>query len=1177
MYRQVLVVGLGGSGGKTLRYLRRDLTRWLSQNGWDSIPAGWQFLQIDSPTVADGLEAKVSMLPDSEYLGLVGASVDFAQVAAQLDNHPMMSEELATWRVAPGGLDVSITKGAGQYRAIGRTVALAYLQQIQAAIASAMNKLTLPIARADLDRIYQDATGKAPTTNVAEPLVIVVSSLAGGSGAGLLNDVCDIIRSQHSWGKPIGILYTPEVFNSIVGPGKNGVQPNSLAAISEVLNGYWWHGEDQSSKLENSSSIPLKLSGAMQAVGAAQAIKKTGPEYPFLVGARNSSGISYPSDNQLFETVGSALLSWLNDEKVQSSLDAHAIGNWKQMSERHQPSVDVLVNRGAPNMNEPGMPSFNALGFGRVSVGTKYFETYASELITRDAVNHMRTYHINSDEAQQVKERMPYNQIDVDQVVSELATSQVLNFMRQAGLDEKGPTNNQIIDALRPEDSISLLDKVIDIAMSSLAGISGTLNSSDWQRRIESEVAIAAEEFARSIQPSLEVQITNWILDAPTRLMRVTEEFVAAKGLRVTQEILKQVGAELVHNVDSIVSELANEENAFNEVSLNTRWSQTVISHLTFGGKVPGNHQSIASACSEAIYQACCGTWARIHSLAQDLIEEFERDVVNPLSRQLGDAFSDIEASYSTKCMEWPLWSPREKTHHGQGSPQSTPAKSEWTLLKPEEFGNTFDGLLTLSKPGLGEEDQRNEVRKLVISGSFVRDLISQSSSEGHKHKNEVAIEISQQWWPSSRVSPDPLKNRTPGNFKTAFRVQDIQRRAVTWLHSRGSAFEDVLNSSLISYTMPDPQSGRSIFSADEFRRRQQNFIAALSQAMAASDPLVGLDTAVISAIYEGVNAGTSSVKRTYSMLPFKGHILQSQVEGMLLNVLGNQNEVNELLDSNGKTEHIDIVSWFEGPYPVFVFESLLKPIAESWMSLCTPVKVQDRRNFWTRRRARGLSEFIPAPQEHIICMLRGWFTANMLGLIDSTGSSFRILQPRGINPQAAKFPDFFLSPLEQWGDIPAVVLESLGLAYVEVCRADNLRSLDAYIALRNAGQEGDGTGDQILRYSDASHLLVSWIFDGKIALQSGATLFKSALSEEAQNSGPVERKAAILNILENVLLKKYAALKVKYDQDTELDPNLRSLTPLWPSLWPQIEIALNQLITAVHDIEVQTPVKSDW
>ena len=55
MLRPFLLIGVGGSGGKTLRVVREDLARRLQQAGWTGdLPRAWQFVHIDVPTVADG-------------------------------------------------------------------------------------------------------------------------------------------------------------------------------------------------------------------------------------------------------------------------------------------------------------------------------------------------------------------------------------------------------------------------------------------------------------------------------------------------------------------------------------------------------------------------------------------------------------------------------------------------------------------------------------------------------------------------------------------------------------------------------------------------------------------------------------------------------------------------------------------------------------------------------------------------------------------------------------------------------------------------------------------------------------------------------------------------------------------------------------------------------------------
>ncbi|HAE73975.1 MAG TPA: hypothetical protein DCG44_02030, partial [Candidatus Aquiluna sp.] len=81
MLRPFLVVGIGGSGGKTARALRQALQFKLDQIGWDGgWPDAWQILHIDSPTTPDGLDFPAALLPQQDYLSLVPNGVGYQQV-----------------------------------------------------------------------------------------------------------------------------------------------------------------------------------------------------------------------------------------------------------------------------------------------------------------------------------------------------------------------------------------------------------------------------------------------------------------------------------------------------------------------------------------------------------------------------------------------------------------------------------------------------------------------------------------------------------------------------------------------------------------------------------------------------------------------------------------------------------------------------------------------------------------------------------------------------------------------------------------------------------------------------------------------------------------------------------------------------------------------------------------
>src|SRR3954470_5661382 len=104
MLRPFLLIGVGGSGGKTLRIVRYELERRLADHGWTGkFPAGWRFLHIDVPSVADGDDPDLPpQLPSAEYAGLVTAGVTYRNIDAALvgtaEGRSDVGDWIAGWR-----------------------------------------------------------------------------------------------------------------------------------------------------------------------------------------------------------------------------------------------------------------------------------------------------------------------------------------------------------------------------------------------------------------------------------------------------------------------------------------------------------------------------------------------------------------------------------------------------------------------------------------------------------------------------------------------------------------------------------------------------------------------------------------------------------------------------------------------------------------------------------------------------------------------------------------------------------------------------------------------------------------------------------------------------------------------------------------------------------------------
>ena len=57
---KTLFIGVGGSGGTTLRFLHQELLNSLQEKGWDDeLPACWQFLLMEVAGTPDGVSGRV--------------------------------------------------------------------------------------------------------------------------------------------------------------------------------------------------------------------------------------------------------------------------------------------------------------------------------------------------------------------------------------------------------------------------------------------------------------------------------------------------------------------------------------------------------------------------------------------------------------------------------------------------------------------------------------------------------------------------------------------------------------------------------------------------------------------------------------------------------------------------------------------------------------------------------------------------------------------------------------------------------------------------------------------------------------------------------------------------------------------------------------------------------------
>ena len=1140
MYSKFLFVGLGGSGGKTLRFLKREILNWMREHDAGSqIPRAWQFLHIDTPTVADGDEINdvADRLSADEYLGLIESGMEFRALQNVLDGNKTVWPELRTWRVEPAGLGVTVQYGAGQFRAVGQTVAMAYSLRIREELEERVRRITGSRAATDLGELFSRITGK-PAGATSNTHIIVVSSLAGGTGAGLLNLVCDILRGidTPAAGNVFAILYTPEVFQSVGGAKLGGVHPNSLAAICEMLNGQWWQGSDTSTP----AIAGPKKSPVLEQAGLPFLQERSGPTYPFLVGRVGAGGIDHGTPDRLFEMAGRSLLSWVSDAEVQGTFLAYTAGNWAS-SALNQRQGEILVNEGEPN--ERGMPCFSALGFARLSVGTEHLERYACQRLAKSALTRLTRYHSESPEAESVRGELDSD--DPDAVLRQLATNHLPSFLRQARLTEVGPEDNEIQDELRPLEE-SELRAEFDREARYLCGldVKGQHDTEHWRSRISEAIDQAQQHYERSYREKLEASTQTWIPAVSERLAETVERWIASHGLLVTAEMCRMASSYLERDV---YDDLMNIDVAERQHWART-W-QTPVNEALEGirGRVANTDDRLAHALRQGVDSASWAGDALISERAAQLVREVADRVVKPLEDALrrGHASAREDASRVVSWVE------------GNESPPDSlrPPAGDFSLIDPDDFPAIFQELVERDV-GSSERslEQLETLVQQLISGSFRRGAASGGDPEELR-----CVQIRQDWWPSTSTSIGGSHASTPLRVKIAISIDELEARTRAWLRRPGSAWERQLSTTIRTFVGTGDELSAPEFDEVQAGRNRARLINQLGAAVDAAAPLINLDENLLGLVHPNSVQDTPLVH--LSAVPLASHPIEAELRARLGASGIGDSAVDEILNSDASITHVDITTSLAAPVSVLVAESLLRPIAERWYQCDTP---QLRADFWSRRRAKPLDEFVPVPQALLRCMTRGWYTGRMLGRIAPVGESYAIFSTRRRGP--VNFLPHFLSGSRLSGeqDAVALVLEALALAYVEICRAGTLDSLVPYIELRDLGRSvSDGA---LYSYGDLAPVLSDWVQSGStdnVVDADGALVNRHDSGHDTSTAaGRLEHLIAICR----ETLEYYEDNFRRYLRDFEVDQHKLSTAPHWTGLWERhMSPALNDLIEAAE------------
>ena len=1041
MLRPVLLIGVGGSGGKTLRAMRQSLLRQLRQAGWqkDTLPAGWQMLWVDSVRTQNEDAFPAPLLPNSEYVGLVSSGLEYADLRSTLEQAVQPQERqaaLAGW-VAPT-VPIAVAEGAGQARAIGRVISAAQLARLKGRLEEANDRLGGVSVMSELKEV-SSLFGQSDESPVSDPMAIVISSVAGGSGSGMFLDVVEALKTVNAEFRRtdgiITVLYTPDVFTSIGGAGGQ-IPPNALAAVMEVTAGVLAGG------LSAASSAVLSSRGLIQ-----RSEHGFGAKCNFLVGASNKN-VVLGTQEDVYYAVGDSLSSVVTDDKVQQTLRAFTLTNVFLMSGEAM-LVEDRSQLSEANDNNQSMP-FSALGMGRASLGTDRLFDFISQLVSRDIAEQLMWPDFEP------RRRTDGVQKTREEVIDERVARSWGNFLSNSRLNERDPADD-IIDALvDPLQQQQRMQQWVNEghAKASQGVDGGGLSPAEWAQRLQNYYdnhvgTLRSQETGNRYEKAQE-----WTESLPAHLTEVIAKSAMLDGLEVTGLLVNKLMDEMVHVASELLNLVATKRT---QTQMMSGKIQQILN--VGANKIGSDDPAIAKAVSTLRIGAELEVDADRLTLAAGLVEDLRVNLLGPLHSAL--QFSRAHLSESVNAAKLPdgRLNPWEiLPRYDQPVPtQLLPGSTERVLIEPNTYAEVLAGEVQVC---LKNPQDKSAWRMVLRERAALGQVIDSGVVAG-----QSIVLNSIGWVPVDAQAANAKVAGVKADFKFPDSVQYIQKIVEKWLANveLGGDLARFLKQGLVEYV----ESG----SPAQQVERSNRLIAAFTDAVSVSAPFVQINQAVKSVLHPNVS---DSVTALVSTIPFvEGHPLHDRMKNVL--VAGGlwSDSQSAKWFATAKVDNISVFTMSGKAMMPIVFDNIMKPIAQSWAT--NSGNPATRHSFWSNRRARPLVEFIPMGSEQLAAMVRGWFLSSLFNqrpIKDNgpAGWQVQIWEPLGRGLVDFPYPLLSSYPVSK-NDLPAAVFKSITIAMVKVNELGSLAPLRPYHRLMELGN-----------LESFKSRLELWIKDGKVA-----------------------------------------------------------------------------------------------
>lgn len=1062
---KVLVIGCGGSGAKTLSYMMDQLDADLAAYGIDEIPGCWQFLNVDTPLQEEEGEAVGSVSKQGGAYVACGVAdggyraVDEALTARVRSRGGAGLRHLATWMPRrPQDVSFPVTVGAGQFRGIGRLLILRRLGQVRGAVEAALARMAGPSSREAAERVARavPGVGDAPDPS-APPMVLVVSSMAGGSGASMTLDVCRLVAGAAATPaidpQLISVfLYTAEVFGSVPEHLRTGMPGNTLAMLGEIVAAQAGAG-GETARLDEELYSLLGMT-----VPAGRAFKRVTPIG--LKAAGTGAVFGDGSTDGVFRGMGRGLARYISSPAFEQYV-SYDIANEVTVPNRDLVSWDV----------DPTDTAWSSFGYASLSTGRDRYAEYAAQRLARRTVDHaldgFRAPGGASNDSQRLSDLWEHRRSD-ELVHMGLPVSAGTTMMGTTGAVDRETVGWLLSD--RPGSTIGKAHlaararATADAVMGRRPQTEGMpvaewgTAMTNWLRSQENLVGQELEGASLQLAVQRAQELLEGIVGRTRRdladlglpyAIHVMGELGQVGGvLKPLADRLEQVGMQCPTHALAVPDSLSTAMRGMGRTRLGEAGSEQLVDRMTAG-------------LAESVFQ-----WllARTATHLATALRDLAASAVKPLSDALDEARKVLErerrddhnafgvADVATDVYQaWP-GEPPAGAADGAAVPQRfATAHNEVVLMGVEQYPGRFLEHIVAAVP----EESGGDLHRAYTEA--VREVLTGSWEQGSGDRPpENLLTVVTRWVPAGLQGATGSALPTAAKYEVKLRSADVLARARAFVGRRGEVFARFASQSLRGYLTDE--------SAGDFEKsqRREEVLVGLKRVLDMARPLVEIDERIYSRLHEGEHPLLSF---TFSSIPFRG--LETGVAGEFLEYLRTNPSVDpsmvQVVEKSLGDEEVPRVDVF-GSYPrtlPVAYSGLLSSVSTAWDRAAGSEGA--REAFWTWRRARPLPGGVPVGDGERRAMVSGWWAATLAGGLDRPAwKDKRDARPVRVwdreEAQWVDFPQPMLTPRSRmiapnaW---LASVLESMLLAHLQAGRR-GLEAFRPWKVLRRWAEDGE-------------------------------------------------------------------------------------------------------------------------